>query len=139
MKVYVDDIPGEGLELAENINPKNLRLDLKQQGIVFAASISAKAKITKIGAEVFASLFLEAPVEYTCARCLAKLENVFKKNFNFNYEVKSGDVLDIDEDIRQELILNNLVKTLCKPDCKGLCPSCGQNLNVAQCECEQEG
>jgi len=139
MKVYVDDIPNEGLEIAEEINPQYLRLDLEQQGIVFTASVGAKARITKIGSEVFASLSLEALVEYTCSRCLAKLEDVFKKNFNFNYEAKQGDVLDIDEDIRQELILNNPMKTLCKPDCKGLCSSCGQNLNVTQCECKQEG
>ena len=139
MKIYVDDIPSEGLELTENINPQDLKLDLEQQGMVFTALVGAKARITKTGSEIFASLSLEAPVEYTCVRCLAKLENVFRKNFNFNYEAKPGDVLDIDEDIRQELILNNPMKTLCKPDCKGLCPDCGQNLNVAQCECKQEG
>ena len=139
MKIYADDIPSEGLEIAEEFNPQYLRLNLEQRGIVFTASVGAKARFTKTGREVFASLSLEAPVEYTCSRCLAKLENVFKKNFNFNYEVKPGDVLDIDEDIRQELILNNPMKTLCKPDCKGLCSSCGQNLNVTQCECKQEG
>jgi len=130
MKIYVDDITSEGLEAAEEIDPQYLKLEMEQQGIVFTASVEAKARITKTGSEVFVSLSLEAPVEYTCSRCLAKLENIFKKNFNFNYEVKPGDILDIDEDIRQELILNNPMKTLCRPDCKGLCPSCGQNLNA---------
>ena len=139
MKIYVDDITSEGLEAAEEIDPQYLKLEMEQQGIVFTASVEAKARITKTGSEVFVSLSLEAPVEHTCSRCLAKLENIFKKNFNFNYEVKPGDILDIDEDIRQELILNNPMKTLCRPDCKGLCPSCGQNLNAAQCECKQEG
>ncbi|NMA14219.1 MAG: DUF177 domain-containing protein [Clostridia bacterium] len=30
------------------------------------------------------------------------------------------------------------MKTLCREDCKGLCPICGSNLNIKQCRCERE-
>ncbi|MBU1147145.1 MAG: DUF177 domain-containing protein, partial [Candidatus Omnitrophica bacterium] len=59
----------------------------------------------------------------------------FKKSFSVNYEVNPGDILEIDDDIRQEIILDSPMKVVCRPDCKGLCPNCGQNLNVGKCEC----
>ncbi len=138
MKINVDNIPEEGLNLAEKLDPAKMLLDVDSQGVNFSESIDAKAKIRKSGAEVFIEVSLESPVEYTCSRCLAKFTDVFKKAFNVNYEVKSGDVLAVDEDIRQEMILDSPMKVMCKPDCKGLCPNCGQNLNVAECECEKE-
>lgn len=137
MEINVDRIPPEGLNIAEKLDPHKISLDLDSQGIDFIESIDAKARVRKSGAEVFIDVSLESPVEYTCSRCLAKFKDIFKKDFNVNYEVKPGDVLEVDEDIRQEMMLDYPMKVMCKPDCKGLCPNCGQNLNVAKCECEK--
>jgi len=42
------------------------------------------------------------------------------------------------EDVLQEQVLLSLpVRTLCKPDCKGLCPRCGENRNSQACNCEE--
>ena len=46
--------------------------------------------------------------------------------------------LDLDELVRETFILNMDTKQLCKPDCKGLCPGCGANLNVEPCRCKKE-
>lgn len=136
MKIYVDKIPLEGLELSEKIDPSKIPLDLNRQGIILDKFIGAKVRIKKIANEVFADVSVDAPIEYSCARCLAKFNSILKKEFNVTYEVKAGDVLEIDEDIRQEIILDSPMKVVCKPDCKGLCPNCGQNLNIAKCECQ---
>jgi uncharacterized protein len=45
--------------------------------------------------------------------------------------------IDLGPDIREEIILDYPVKPLCKPDCKGLCPTCGKNLNEGQCNCNK--
>ena len=136
MRIDVDKIPVDGLTLREQLDPKIISLNLNEQGIYFVKPMDAKATIKKAGSEVFVNVILEVPVEYTCSRCLTKVENVFKREFNVNYEFKSGDILEIDEDIRQEMIVSSPMKIVCKPDCKGLCPNCGQNLNVAKCECK---
>lgn len=138
MKIYVDKIPPEGLELSEKIDPSKISLaDLDRQGIILDKGIDVKARIKKIGSEVFAAVSIEAPVEYSCARCLAKFNNILKKEFNVTCEVKAGDILGIDEDIRQEIILDSPMKVVCNPDCKGLCPNCGQNLNIDTCGCDK--
>lgn len=38
----------------------------------------------------------------------------------------------------QELVLALPIKALCRPDCKGLCPQCGKNLNLEVCSCDTE-
>jgi len=135
MKIYVDNILPEGLDLTEKLDPCKISSDLTKQGTAFFDPIDVKARVTKIGAEVFVDVSVESPVEYTCSRCLAKIKDTFKKSFSVNYEVNPGDILEIDDDIRQEIILDSPMKVVCRPDCKGLCPNCGQNLNVGKCEC----
>ncbi len=45
---------------------------------------------------------------------------------------------DLDEIMTAAFVLNMDSKMLCKPDCKGLCPTCGKDLNDGPCSCEKE-
>jgi uncharacterized protein len=51
------------------------------------------------------------------------------------YYLKDGLVLE--DVLREQVLLSLPVKTLCKPDCKGLCPRCGVNRNSQTCSCEE--
>ena len=48
-----------------------------------------------------------------------------------------GDVIDLLPYVEQALFLAMPMKVLCREDCKGLCPSCGQNLNNKECSCDK--
>ena len=48
-----------------------------------------------------------------------------------------GETLELDKMILDLLVLNAPVYGLCKPDCKGLCPVCGCDLNLMQCSCSR--
>lgn len=48
------------------------------------------------------------------------------------------DKIDITKDIIDYAYLSIPMKKLCKDNCKGLCPSCGVNLNLKSCNCEDE-
>ncbi|MBQ9927129.1 MAG: DUF177 domain-containing protein [Lachnospiraceae bacterium] len=48
----------------------------------------------------------------------------------------SGYELDTDTLINNEILINMPVKVLCKEECKGICPVCGQNLNEKECGCD---
>jgi uncharacterized protein len=52
-----------------------------------------------------------------------------------SFPVFEGNGLYVDELLRQYLILNLPMAPVCQPDCKGLCPRCGQNLNEGSCSC----
>jgi uncharacterized protein len=134
MKIYVDKIDETGIGLSEQIEPNSLSLDT--ESLAFVKPISVKARAVKKAQEVFIEILVEVPVEYTCAKCLSRFESVFKKEFNMFREARPGDIIELDDDIRQEIMLDYPMKVTCKPDCKGLCPNCGQNLNTGECDCE---
>jgi uncharacterized protein len=50
--------------------------------------------------------------------------------------IDADHILDLSEAIRQELCLAVPTDGLCRPDCAGLCPECGGNRNLGECECE---
>lgn len=75
--------------------------------------------------------------EVQCARCLKMTSQSFAEEFVESYSNKQ-EIIDIMYLVRQTLALSEDIRFLCKPDCKGLCPMCGQDLNVAPCTCEPE-
>ncbi len=46
------------------------------------------------------------------------------------------DSLLLEDVLREQVLLSLPVRTLCKPDCKGLCQRCGENRNSTACTCE---
>lgn len=100
--------------------------------------------------------FLELHVDFTfegfCDRCAEPVER--KMEFDVSkilvedlqneddgddeYVVVENRQIDLYELIREELILFLPSKILCKPDCKGLCPKCGKNLNIEKCDCKKD-
>lgn len=49
--------------------------------------------------------------------------------------VVQGDLIDLSDCIREQVLLSLPMKYTCKADCRGLCPQCGQNLNQKECGC----
>jgi uncharacterized protein len=47
-----------------------------------------------------------------------------------------GDSLALEDVLREQVLLSLPLKTLCKPDCKGLCPRCGADRNRQPCSCD---
>lgn len=47
-----------------------------------------------------------------------------------------GYQLNVEDLLRNEIIINWPTKVLCKPDCKGICRQCGQDLNAGTCSCD---
>lgn len=77
--------------------------------------------------------------KFNCDRCLTEAEEnqvcEFEEEIN-QAEISDG-ILDITELVRDTLIAAQPIKNLCKADCKGLCPKCGQNLNEKECNCQK--
>lgn len=87
----------------------------------------------------------------TCARCLTEFENTSETKFEAivgrkreDEEEESDEIklvmedgcVNLDETIKQMIYLSMPMKAVCKADCKGICPTCGVNLNVEKCKCE---
>ena len=81
-----------------------------------------------------------------CMRCLTGINHHLKTDFNElfafteRYTTESNLILRDDGNIdleplaREYLLLEVPISALCREDCKGLCPVCGENLNLSTCE-----
>ncbi len=103
---------------------------------------------------------LRTAVRLTCDRCLTEYDFSVVVEFHLLLEVPEDEddwsvkeldngaeleLMEVDEPaadlmeiLRQQLFLSLPVKQLCSPDCQGLCPSCGANLNSGSCACATE-
>ena len=134
MKISVTQIPPEGFSLTEEILPDNLDLDTAI--IKFREFVRVKAFIYKITNAVTFDLEINTRIHCLCSRCVEEFIQPLNKQLKFSCLVeRSIQSIDLDPEIRQELMLDLPVRPLCKPDCLGLCVKCGENLNLGKCSC----
>jgi uncharacterized protein len=86
--------------------------------------------------EVMADLQITGTMIFECARCLQptpyQCDYTYRESSEINPSAKDFDVIPCVEEC---LYINEPFRVLCKPDCKGLCPGCGVNLNFEECRC----
>ena len=89
-------------------------------------------------------------LEIPCDRCLEPVLTVFdlefSKSVDLNDGIEADDLdeknyidgynLDVDKLLYNEILIGWPMKILCSEDCKGICNTCGQNLNKGTCNCE---
>ena len=63
------------------------------------------------------------------------LSDVYLRCPDCNGRRYRDEVLDLDDLVREEVLLAMPYKPLCKSDCRGLCPHCGVDLNTETCQC----
>lgn len=101
------------------------------------------------------NILLSGTIKYNysevCARCLTEFQNEVKTKFEavlvrnieddndesdeIKLNIEDGCV-NLDETIKQLIYLSMPMKSLCKDDCNGICPTCGVNLNEEECKCQ---
>ncbi|MCF7870522.1 MAG: YceD family protein [Candidatus Omnitrophica bacterium] len=138
MKVAIGKITEQGLKLDEKIPAALLNLD--GFDLKFVDYLTVEAVFNKIYSEITSKVDIRAHCQITCSRCLIEVGQIKKYGFQKSYQLnKLGDFLDINDQIREEILLNFSLKVLCSPDCQGLCPCCGRNLNWGECNCLKSG
>lgn len=102
---------------------------------------------------------LDGRIEVSCARCLEPVTIHIARAFDLLYrplaqekgsdEVSineaeteisyySGEGMELEDALREQVLLQVPLKVLCRPECKGLCPRCGVNRNLQTCQCQSE-
>ena len=136
MKINIDRIPVEGAVIEDTVSAQGLELD--SEDVRFKGPIKVTAHVSRITNAVTIGLDLEARITFVCSRCIEHFDSDFKKHIPLNYSAEKGQhELDLDPEIRQDIIIEYPLKPLCRPDCKGLCPECGKNLNLKECNCKK--
>ena len=108
--------------------------------VVVNGQVNSKDEVLELKAHVKTNL------ELTCSRCLDTfiypIDIDIEERFTNNPDLEDGGIMFVDGDtiniteVIENCIISTLpIKRLCKEDCKGLCPECGVNKNVENCNC----
>ena len=136
-KIRVRDIRSDGLEVKDTIEPDVLGLG-KNDPVAFTIALKVKAELEKVENTVLARTDVHSKFITTCARCLELVECPWNEKYYLDFPIdKTTEYIDLEDEIRQEILMNLPTRILCKDDCQGLCVVCGANLNKEQCRCKK--
>lgn len=159
MKVKIHDIPLEGLDLTSDQDSwfgdlvrETFSDDFKGTSVSLHLHLQKTCDNISLDGEAVFSL------EPLCDRCAEKFAlpihvplhlNVVPKEEAFfedeganqedeNVSYYQGHDIDLNEILRETILLAVPYRKLCQESCKGLCPQCGQNLNLGSCSCKEQ-
>lgn len=116
--------------------------------VSFAKPLHVEASYTYDGEGFTVKGAVNTALCSTCALCAKEFEEPFSFVFEERFVKDPGpedetypmgnEELDITRPVLDNLFLNLPLQSVCRADCKGLCPVCGCDLNSVQCACERE-
>ena len=145
---------GKGV-FAHKYAPDELALEDERVKLIEPAEVSGKVR--QQGTRSHVTGRVTARVHTECDRCLKLVELPIDSHFKLEYvtvedyralqavelteedldlSVFDGDAIDIDELVKEELLLAVPDHVLCDETCKGICAVCGGNRNLVECGCE---
>jgi len=138
MEVEISRLPREGVRLRSG-EPASI-IDIEGDDAVFDEPIDVDVFARLTGDTLLVKGTINARPRLRCSRCLEYYEPPLRRpDYMFTITVRDGDIIDLTESIREDIIIAFPLKPLCSEDCKGLCPECGGNLNKGPCGCSCAG
>ena len=112
------------------------------------SEVDVNGEVTSDNDIITIKAHIKVDLELKCSRCLdtfiypidIDIEERFTNDSNSEDEaiIVIDDVLDINEVVETSIISTLPIKRVCKTNCKGLCQTCGCNLNHGSCTCDKE-
>lgn len=105
------------------------------------SNLSGLVRVTRTAQGLLVQVNMQAYLPAECVRCLTEFSQPLQIDFTDLYAFTRNSVtesglimpengkIDLAPIVRDEMLLAVPISPLCRPDCKGLCPICGENLN----------
>lgn len=123
-------------------------------GVELVEPLDVDLAARSVGDGVLVRGTLRTKVRQVCRRCLAPVEQEVDEHVDLLFAEPTeeddaddgevyflparGDDLDLTDAVREQVLLQAPEFTLCREECRGLCPTCGKDLNEGACECVPE-
>lgn len=123
-----------------------LSKEILRDNAEFIGLVTADGAYRYFEDEVVADGFIHFKIKTVCDRCGKEIEKAFDFKFNEHFIKDSTDAeiysfsnekLDLTLAVSECIMMNLSVQMLCDKKCKGLCFSCGANLNEKKCKCKK--
>ena len=137
ISVNPSHITEEGLVLAGEEETEFLELDSFPEKLTATTPLKYDLYCTLAGADLLVTGSLKLCIKGDCALCLKETEKEIKVgSLCIHVEnIPQDGPYDLTEQIREEILLAFPMRFQCKEKCKGLCGSCGADLNEEKCSC----
>lgn len=129
-------------------------LELPADLLTVDRDVTLELEVSVTGTLIRARGTVQAEAGLVCSRCLEPFRMDLSAEVDIVLRSASDGIRMEDEDetppfigddwvaldapVREALILSVPMKPLCRADCRGLCPQCGENLNQSTCSCVPE-
>lgn len=134
-------------------------LHFKHGDAILEVPVAADFVLTHKEKDLRVAGTVRTAIRYQCSRCLKEYSHPLEEGFDLFYhpqadwkkdeeiELKYEDMevgyydgirLDVDLMVLEQIELAVPMKSICREDCKGLCPSCGADLNQGMCSCSSD-
>jgi uncharacterized protein len=156
MRINIREVAESGLEIRSKETAESVGLP----GDEVDGEMEICAHIQRMGRTLFLEGDLSVSLRLQCSRCLKDF--VSPRDIQFTYRVEphssddrreevelrradmdvtyyAGETLKISDFLKEQIVLARPMRPLCREDCPGLCPVCGQDLNRGNCSCQPSG
>ncbi len=121
-------------------------VDSRTEDVRFDAPVNGDVEVNRTARTVHLRGRVTTTVPLVCGRCLEPFRHhvavVLAEESAVGGALPTAEgilgpdlMLDVTEAVRQQLLLALPMVPVCRPDCRGLCPQCGTNLNERECGC----
>jgi uncharacterized protein len=161
LQISVKSIPETGKELGLQLGKEWFdRWREEDPGLEFTqANIRGAVNLAKYDNDILIRGVLEGGLALSCSRCLEPFAAPVAAEFEvllvpapqseapdkeelssqeLDLDFYFGETVDLEALVREQIILLAPLKPLCQQSCRGLCPTCGANLNRETCSCKVE-
>jgi uncharacterized protein len=154
LKLSLAAVDRDEVRIQEQVPPDDPMFE--GTGVEFATPLDVDLSARSVGEDsIFVRGTLRTTVRQPCRRCLSPVELKIDETVDFLFAdaseegddvdgevytipARGGDELDLTDAVREQVLLNVPQFALCGEECRGLCPTCGANLNEGACECVPE-
>ncbi|MFA4943551.1 MAG: DUF177 domain-containing protein [Lentisphaeria bacterium] len=140
LQIQLKNLPPEGLRIAGAVDAATVLDIAHDDRATIVTPVELELHVTKAPGGVLVEGQASWTMRNRCDRCLAYYTaRVEGLPLAYAFPDFTEDILDLTEAVRDDILLAFPTQSLCAAGCRGLCPECGQNLNVRDCGCRQEG
>ncbi len=149
MKISLYDVsknPTKSVSFERNVEISELGA-LRSVGIVDVKNVFVSGELLDLDSQFVLKMDLTLEMTLVCSRCLK--EFVVEEEYHIDSMISQDDddidgiiaedgEVDIAKVVVDEILASKSMKSLCSIDCQGICSGCGADLNVEECECEED-
>ena len=147
MKINIADVTS-GHDQEFSFETEAGELGIPSEVCDFDGAVLVKGVVLQTGGTYRVQGTIRCRKKFSCDRCLKPSTEAQFHEFSEDYCTDAeraekeainhldGELMDITELIRDTLLAAQPLSNICKPDCQGLCPVCGADLNEGRCSCE---